>query len=201
MLALVSRGILLILAIATAVILRRRHTTILEIDIEKGQTTNESSGKTPGRVSSPTQATWPFPGSLALQDKPKHGSCLPNESVQPDLPSSKSTRTHNTDEYGYKMSRQDFIFLPLILSIAQVFAILSAALDVAASILANSARTDQPQLHILLASAACTVLWSFMVLATVQSKSNSSSIMSSSPSCGQYFPPHLDRIPRRSKLR
>ncbi|KAI9571144.1 hypothetical protein HD554DRAFT_253888 [Boletus coccyginus] len=205
MLALVSRGILLTLAIATAIQLRRRHAAISAgINIEKGWPANESSRKTPGRVSSPTQATWPFPGSLAFQGHPKLGSCPANKSPQHDLPSSTFTRTHNIDEHAYKADRQNFIFLPMVLTIAQIFATLSAALNVAASILVEGAiiRTNQPLPHILLASATCTLLWSFMVLATIQSKSSSFiSILSSHTwHVVKYFLLHLDRIHRRSKL-
>jgi hypothetical protein len=192
MLALVSRSILLVLATATAILLRRRHVAIsAEFNIEKGQPANESSTKTPGRVSSPTQATWPFPGSLALQDRPKCGSCPANKSTPHDLPSSTLIRTHNVDEYAYKMDRQTFILLPLVLTVAQVFAILSAALDVAASILAEGTfiRTNQPLPHIHLASATCTLLWSFMALTIIQSKSNSFNIiLSSLVLCGQVLP-------------
>lgn len=205
MLALVSRGILLTLAIATTIQLRRRHAAISAgINIEKGWPANESSQKTPGRVSSPTQATWPFPGSLAFQGHPKLGSCPANKSPQHDLPSSTFTRTYNIDEHAYKADRQNFIFLPMVLTIAQIFATLSAALNVAASILVEGAiiRTNQPLPHILLASATCTLLWSFMVLATIQSKSSSFISILSSHTCHvvKYFLLHLDRIHRRSKL-
>ena len=205
MLALASRGILLTLAIATAILLRRRYAAISAgVNIEKGWPANESSRKTPGRVSSPTQATWPFPGSLALQGRPKLGGRPANKSTQHDLPSSAFTRTHNVDEHAYEAGRRLFIFLPMVLTIAQIFATLSAALNVAASILVEGAiiQTNQPLPHILLASATCTLLWSFMVLATIQSKSNSFNTISSSHTChvDKYFLLHLDHIHRRSKL-
>lgn len=197
-----SRGILLVIAITTAILLRRRHAAVsATINLEKGQTDNDSPGKTPGRVSSPTQATWPFPGSLALQDQLQRGSCPADKSILSDLvPSSAFTRTHNVDEYAYKMDRQMLIFLPLVLTMGQMFAILAAALNVTASILVDGAfsRTNQPQPHILLASASCTLLWSFMVLATIQSKSDSFSTTMSSY-IDKYFPLHLNRAPRRSK--
>lgn len=204
MLAIVSRGILLALATATAILLRRRHVAIsAELNVEKGQPANESSGKTPGRVSSPTQATWPFPGSLALQDQPKRGSCPANKLTPHDLPSSAFTRTHNADEHAYKTDRQIFILLPLVLTVAQIFATLSAALNVAASILADGTiiRTNQPLPYIHLASATSTLLWSFTALVIIQSKSISFNIILISRSCGvvKYFP--LYRTPRRNKLR
>ncbi|KAF8557635.1 hypothetical protein OG21DRAFT_1482101 [Imleria badia] len=171
-LALVSRGILLSLAIATAILVRRQGAAVsATINIEKGQTADESPGKTPGRVSSPTPATWPFPGSLALQDQPQRGSCPANKLTLSDLvPSSTFTPTHNVDEHAYKMDRQIFILLPLVLTMGQIFAILAAALNVAASILVDGtfSQTNPPEPHILLASASCTLLWSFMVLAIIQ---------------------------------
>lgn len=176
-LALVARGILLTLAIAAAILLRRRYSAIAaEVNIEKGRPADESSGKTPGRISSPTPATWPFPGSLALQRWSERGSCPANQSARPDLlPPSTSTPPHNMDKDLHKFDRQNFIFLPLVLAIAQIFATLSAALNVAASILGDGAitRTNQPLPHLLLASAACTLLWSITVLTIIQSRLNS----------------------------
>ena len=206
MLALVSRGILLTLATAAAILLRRRHAAIsAETNIEKGQPANESSEKTPGRVSSPTQATWPFPGSLAMQDQPKRGNCPADSSTPNDLPPSTFTRTHNVEEHAYNMGRQVFILLPLVLTIAQIFATLSAALNVAASILVDGAimRTNQTLGHIHFASATCTLLWSFMVLATIQSKSNNFNIILVLRlyDVVKYFLLHFDRTPRRNKLR
>ncbi|KAG6375496.1 hypothetical protein JVT61DRAFT_3055 [Boletus reticuloceps] len=112
LLALVSRGILLILAIATAVLLRRRHAAVSpEVNVEKGRTPDESSGKTPGRVSSPTQATWPFPGSLALQDQPHRTGRPANEPTPPNFPpSSTFTRTHEVDEHAHRTDRQNLFF-------------------------------------------------------------------------------------------
>ncbi|KAH0827996.1 hypothetical protein J3R83DRAFT_3641 [Lanmaoa asiatica] len=170
-LALVSRGILLTLAVATATLLRRRHATIAaEMNIEKGGPATDSSGKTSGRGSSPTPATWPFPGTLALQHQSEHGSCPANKSIPPDLISPSMPTIHNTDEDACKFVRHNVIFLPLVLAIAQIFATLSAALNVVASMLVKGAiiRSNQPLPHILLASAACTLLWSITILVIIQ---------------------------------
>lgn len=204
-LALVARGILLTLAIAAAILFRRRHAAIAaELNIEKVRPADESSGKTPGRVSSPTPATWPFPGSLALQHQSGHGSCPANQSTRPGLlPSSTPTRTLHVDEDIYKFDDQIFTFLPLVLTIAQIFATLSAALNIAASMLVGGAitRTNQPLLRILLASAACTLLWSITILAIIQSKSDSFSTILSSRSChaDKCSPLNFIRILRGSK--
>lgn len=203
-LALVSRAILLTLAIATAILLRCRHAAIAtELNIEKGRQADDSSGKTPGRVSSPTQATWPFPGSLALQDQSQRGSCPPNESTPPDLlPPTAATRTHHLAEEAYKIDIHIFILLPLVLVIAQIFATLAAALTVAACILV-APTTNQPLPHILLVSATCTLLWSFAALAIIQSESDSFSTILNSHLChaDKYFPLIFARIHRRNRLR
>ncbi|KAG8214060.1 hypothetical protein J3R82DRAFT_10818 [Butyriboletus roseoflavus] len=170
-LALVARGILLTLAITAAILLRHRHADYAaQMNIEKGQPADRSSGKSPGRVSSPTPATWPFPASHALKYKSRRGNCPANQSTPPDLPPSIPSRTHNLDEDAFEFGKQNLIFLPLVLMTAQIFATLSAALNIAASILVDSAvtRTNQSLPHILLVSAACTLLWSITVLTLIQ---------------------------------
>lgn len=201
--ALVSRGILLTLALVTAVLLRHRRAAIVaESNIEKGRSADDSSGRTPCRVSSPTQATWPFPGSLAFHQT-QRGACSPNKSPLPDLlPPSAATCTRHVSEDACKIDGQNFILLPLVLVTAQIFAALAAAVSVAACMLVDAA-TDQPPPHILLVGATCTLLWSFSVLAVVQSESDSLHTILSSHSChaDKYSPLILARIPRRSRLR
>lgn len=181
-LALVSRAILLTLAVATAVLLRHRRAAIpTESKMEKGRPANDSSA---GRVSSPTQATWPFPGSLVAV-----------------------TRTHHVAQDAFKIDDQNLalvVLLPLVLTITQIFATLVAALSVAACLLADATtHLNQPLTHILLVSATCTLLWSFAALAIIQSESDSFSTISSSHVChsDKYFLPIPARLPRRSMLR
>ena len=201
-LALVARGILLTLAVTAAILLRRRHADI--VAGMKIETADGPSGKTPGRVSSPTPATWPFPASLASKHQSGRGNCPANQSTPPDLPPIP-TRTHNADKDTRKFGKQNFIFLPLVLMTAQIFATLSAALNVAASMLMDGAinRTNQPLPHILLVSAVCTLLWSIAVLILIQSKSNSFSTIFSLHSWhpDKYSPLNLFRALRRSKWR